>query len=139
MENSTKMMREKYRILVNKKQKSISTPTHLNSDDILLYNDQPQTRNITNNLNISEMNNFNYISQSGINNNYLTDINYPLTSTNKDLKYNKINLSKKFNKSDKKKNYTSIKNKKYKKKIIEYLQFLNILQLILKNLLKCKK
>ena len=111
-------MREKNRIKVNKKQKSINTPTHLNSDDILLLNEQ-QKRNFTKNLNISGMNNFNYISESGINNNYITDANYPLTSTNKNLKYSKINISKKFNKSDKKKNNTTIKNKKYKKKIIE--------------------
>ena len=119
MEISTKMKREKNRIKVNKKQKSINTPTHLNSDDILLLNEQQQKRNFTKNLNISEMNNLNYISESGINNNYITDSNYPLTSTNKNLKYSKINISKKFNKSDKKKNNTTIKNKKYKKKIIE--------------------
>ena len=109
-------LKERYHIKVNKKHKSIISPSHLVSDDILYFNDQPQTRNLTNNLKLLEMNNW---SQNGINNNYLTEVNYPLTSTNKDLKYDKINNSKRFNKNDYKQNLTSKKIKKYKKKIIE--------------------
>ena len=122
MENSKKAMRERYHIKVNKKQKSINTPSHLISDDILIYNYQHQTRNFTNNSILSEMNDYKnnqYFSNNGINNNYLTEGNYPLLSTNKDLKYNENNniIIKRFNKNDNKPKYTSIKNNKYKKKI----------------------
>ena len=118
MENSEQIINGGYHIKVNKKQKSKNSPVNRLLDDAAFFNDSPQTRNYINSQIQNDKNNNNY-PQNGMDNNYFTEGNYPSSVTHKEFKYHKININKKLNKDNNKQNYTSLNNKKYKKKFID--------------------
>ena len=137
MDYSDKLINGGLHIKVNKKQKSINVPPRYMVNDIQLINDQfpPQPQRFSNNSIFSNiqrdkinnknrynynnnMNNNNNFSQNGNEINYYTEGNNPLNSTNEGLKYQKINIVKRFNKNANKK-YSSITNSKYKKKFVD--------------------
>ena len=133
MEYSDKLINGGLHIKVNKKQKSINAPSRYMVNDIQSINDQfpPQrfsTSSIFSNIQKDKItnknrfnnstNNNNNFSQNGNAINFYTEGNNQLNSTNEELKYQKINISKRFNKNLNK-NYSSIINSKYKKKYVD--------------------
>jgi hypothetical protein len=128
MEYSDKIINGGIHIKVNKKQSHINISPNYLINDIQLGKEQFQPQRFTNNTIFSRIQrdkinknyNINYnSSQNGSTKNYYTEGNYPLSSTNKELKFNRINISKKFNKIANKINYSSINENKYQKKFAD--------------------
>ena len=116
MKNSENLINGGFHIKVNKKPKSINIPKNYIINNIQISNDRPLNKIYTSNSIFNQIKNERNSSENGIIINNLTEDNYPLTSKNNDqLKYNKININKRFDKNANKLNYTSFNNTKYKK------------------------